>query len=270
MRKTFPYLMTAMLPFTAHASIQEVSAVQEIVPCLEQADQTTLCVFDIDYTLTMPSSPAFQMTTIKQHKALFKAFLQSLTEQERLLFSTVFISRGSSLLVDTATPNLINSLQEKGVKCLALTACFTGSLGPINNLEEWRFAQLKSLGIDFSSSFPIMGKLKFDALNGWRGRYPVFAHGILFTNQENNNKGDVLEAFLNQINWKPTRIIFIDDDIKNLESMEATLQKLGIEHAGFHYKGASIGEAAPLTEEDLLKAWKGIQLQVQQLLKELN
>jgi len=45
----------------------------------------------------------------------------------------------------------------------------------------------------------------------------------------------VLEQILNRIEFKPKEIIFIDDRIDNIISVQSMCEKLGINYTGFEY-----------------------------------
>lgn len=50
------------------------------------------------------------------------------------------------------------------------------------------------------------------------------------------DKGPVFVAFLEAIQWKSRQVIFIDNRLDYLKSVEAALDGTGIEFIGFHYK----------------------------------
>ena len=60
--------------------------------------------------------------------------------------------------------------------------------------------------------------------------------GILFSTHY--TKGGALECFLETIQWKPRRIIFVDDSKKRVENVADTCKKLGINFMGLHYTRA--------------------------------
>lgn len=67
---------------------------------------------------------------------------------------------------------------------------------------------------------------------------PHVAHyksGILFCGH--NDKGDVLSAFLDDINYTPEVIIFVDDKEKNLHAVEVVAKRRNIEFIGLRYAG---------------------------------
>lgn len=124
-------------------------------------------------------------------------------------------------LVEQGAPQLLKQLQHEGVAMMSLTA---RSLPLVNRT----ISQLADIGIDFSHNH--LGPEIL--LRELRGQY-VYKRGILFSGQ--NNKGDALVDFLHQINVVPTRVIFIDDKLKNLRDVEDALNKVGIPFYGIRY-----------------------------------
>jgi hypothetical protein len=62
---------------------------------------------------------------------------------------------------------------------------------------------------------------------------PLTKHGVTFTALE--PKGLLLDAVLKYNNLKPQKIIFIDDKLSNLQSVEATCKSLNITFVGVQY-----------------------------------
>lgn len=258
-------ILGVFMSMFAYASIQQISSLNEAKVLFEQADVNTLVIFDIDYTLTMPTEPALQMPNIKKNKQLFKSMLEGFSGEDKRIFSALFISRAESLLIEPSVVEMIESFQNSGIRTLALTATLTGSLGPIKCFEDWRYEELKKLGIDFSLSFPKVKSIYFKNMHIYQNYYPVYKGGILLCNHENNSKGEVLKEFLDQIDWKPKKVIFLDDDIKNVESMEKALKELSIEHMGLHYKGAEKFPSQAISEEDIRMKWESILKTIKEL-----
>jgi len=76
---------------------------------------------------------------------------------------------------------------------------------------------------------------------------PFFKRGIIF----GCPKGDVLSAFLDHAQWKPKRIIFIDDFLEFVNSMEEMAEKRDIDFVGIHYTAA---QAVPCDlNEEMMK-----------------
>ena len=135
------------------------------------------------------------------------------------------------------TVKLIKNMQNRNVKVIALTAAKTGVFGVIDNLGEWRLKNLASIGLDFSSSFNIQ-EIIFDKLkkSNFSG-YPEYYKGILMA--ANNPKGKVLASFLDKNDdWKPDKIIFLDDSYNNCKNVDEAMKQLGIPIQCYCYRAA--------------------------------
>lgn len=63
----------------------------------------------------------------------------------------------------------------------------------------------------------------------------MYKNNVLFCGL--NDKGAVLLAYLDHINYKPDLIIFIDDKAKNISSVESAVQQRKIKFVGLRYAG---------------------------------
>jgi hypothetical protein len=91
------------------------------------------------------------------------------------------------------------------------------------------------LGIEFSQTIK---STVFDRLPSCKGNYPELYRGILCCNQQ--EKGAVVGALRDTISWWPSRIIFFDDSIINVESVAQECKKRRIPFTGFEYRGAQV------------------------------
>lgn len=117
--------------------------------------------------------------------------------------------------VDKLIPRIIKEAQDKNIKVIALTAGITGELGSLRSREDLRFQRLKNFGIDFSSSFSI-SKSYLDSKKNRDSRsgYTLYKKGIIFTSRQ--SKGIVLGSFLNKVDFKPRKIVHIDNRIDKI------------------------------------------------------
>ena len=111
----------------------------------------------------------------------------------------------------------------------------TGSYGVISDMPVWRVEMLKGMGVAFSKMFP---NQYFNQLPTYRDNFPMLFDGILCANQR--PKGEVLGAFLDTNNVKPSLIIFFDDSRDNLQSVGECCAERSICCILFHYRGADI------------------------------
>lgn len=213
-------------------NIKEINSIKLAVDILNKADKNTVVVFDIVDTLLISEKTDYN----KKLKPNNTGDYSLIATAEDMSISLEMINCKRKL-VEPEFVRVIENLQLNGIKVLALTHYLVGSYGLINSIQEWRFRQLFDLEIDFRKNFDqeIINLENFKAYNKTK---PIFYKGILFTN--NYSKGEVLLAFLEAINFKPTKIIGFDDRIEYLYSEEEYAKKYGIDFEGFHYLGAQV------------------------------
>lgn len=236
MNNLFYSLSLAFLLFTTHVSaiVSEASDLKVIEREINQLDDNALVVFDIDYTLIVPND----LILAPCGEVYFQAFmkkLRALEEQGEVLGSKVSLKSQVSL-VDEKIIELLSILEQKKIKTIGLTAMPTGKFGLISNAEEWRVKQLDSLGINFLWSFPSIDSITLNKFEGKKTQ-PVFKQGVLASAKY--PKGQVLVEFLRQVQWKPSKVIFVDDRMEYIESVETELSKEQIPLISFHYTAAT-------------------------------
>lgn len=131
-------------------------------------------------------------------------------------------------------PSLLK-LQDQGIVIMGLT-----HRQPI--IADSTIKQVDSLGFNFMTSAP--SKDSF----GVRSSTPtLYTNGILFVG-DYNRKIDVFWTFMEIIEQKPKKIVFIDDKRKNVEELESLIQK-GIDYIGVHY--TAIEHAKPVYDKKI-------------------
>jgi hypothetical protein len=136
-------------------------------------------------------------------------------------------------LIEPEVVTLIHDLRARGCIVMGLTAMESGAFGIIPSMPVWRYEMLSSMGITFTSDF---GNTAFTDLTPYRGDYPVLYEGILCAN--NQDKGEVLQAFLLWSGFQPKKVIFFDDLVVNLESVDRLCKKLSLPAELYYYTGA--------------------------------
>ncbi|EFB41392.1 DUF2608 domain-containing protein [Parachlamydia acanthamoebae] len=222
--------------------LQQIQHINEINAYIENIDEDTLVVFDVDEVLISTTDIFLHPECDEIFLGLiYDAFEKAKTDKEKdelenQLSLTMLLPK--RVLVEGSTPGFIESLQVKGIKTMALTSCPTGRFGVIPSVEQWRIRHLKTLGIDFSAEAPCQESFSLTEICKKNRPAPLFENGILFS--KGYSKGEVLIAFLKRINWKPSNVLFIDDLADNLESVKQYLDEFDIPFVGFHYLGASL------------------------------
>jgi FMN phosphatase YigB (HAD superfamily) len=249
--------MIAFYFHTAWAENIKTASPSSLKEVLEKANQTTLVIFDVDDVLLHPSDQILQKPNKPYLKEMQAALERRISKDEAYALYSIILQERQTVPVDPTMVNLLKDLQSRGVKTLVLTNCSTGQFGSIPAIENWRIQELMRVGYNFSSSWKGLKSKRFDQLLKYKisskGFFqestaaPLFKEGVIFAS--NVPKGKVLKAFLAYAQFKPDKIIFVDDKQKNLDSVEEIAIEGGIPFEGFKYTAVSETSEAPLNIE---------------------
>ncbi len=223
----------------AQKNIQYIDSYVQVSNIFAEADSNTLILFDVDETLIEPRSVIFRPKTIENKANLpwiidLVSRVYGKSDKTEEYYGSIWKVQETPLLIEPHIVSVIQSLQDRGVKVVALTALKTGSSYIISSLPEWRYNKLKELGIDFAKIG--LPDIIFDELPEKDGNYPMLYRGILCTNGV--SKGELARAFLDRIQWRPDKVIFFDDNKARVKEVEEAMQKHSIPFQGFVYLGA--------------------------------
>lgn len=245
--------------------IHQMSGIEDVIGPLTDSEWILL---DIDYTLTEPTLPALQMSVIKQNKQLFRDEIAKFSEEQKLLVPVLMVTQVANQLTDPSIPQLIQKWQKQNIPILGFTAIDTASIPGVGSIPAWRAKELKRLGISFhpsrGSPFP-QEREEFKEFSSFRGTFPLYDEGIIYCNVT-ASKGAVLGAFLKGISKKPSRIIFVDDSLENLQSAEAEMKQYGIPFLGIHYKVQLDESKIPkVSDEEWRSVWDQIEARANEI-----
>lgn len=194
---------------------------------LQTVDAETVVIFDLDNTVLQ----AVQTLGTDQ----FFSFLVQTAESQGITGEAAkewALDRATPIqpvtrveAVEATTPMLIDRLQRRGITVFALTARPTA-------WSEGTIRQVQSLGVDFRITSPALE----NAIPG----AGTSQNGVIFL-AKGANKGEALLAFLKHT---PKKILFIDDKLSNVQSVETALNKTQIEHLTVRYGAADARVAA--------------------------
>lgn len=234
-----------------HAKIIESPTLQQFEEVISTLDADALVLLDVDETLVVPKDCILKSGA----NNYWNQYTQEAQQGFRFHFRNLRNigdkdywtgQLWSKMEYEAVNPKIADSiayLQSKHIRTIAFTACPIGACSIVASIEDWRIRHLKKNQFDFSSAFPEFPKLELkiqgDPLSRFYDlqRFALFKEGVLFCN--GNHKGPALSAFLAAIKWKPSKIVFLDDRLDFLQSVEKALQKEGIEFIGLHYTEAS-------------------------------
>ncbi|MBN8828198.1 MAG: DUF2608 domain-containing protein [Sphingobacteriia bacterium] len=228
----FRYLMLILIlssctNYNKHPQIKPINSFNEANFDLPK---NILVIFDVDETLIQPVDSYL----INEHTETGKEFRNFLLEKYKYIkdwehLTSIMLKQAQRPIIEPQVIDKIKELQTQGVKVIALTGMNTGKMGIYNELAEWRYEHLKSLGFQGSFTNQI---IKFD----YNHCHPIFFKGVLATDLA--AKGPILMEFLKAINYPPKQIVMFDDDLDHLNSVAASCKKHNILFLGYYYKGA--------------------------------
>lgn len=203
--------------FSLSARIIETSQMEEILSYIEP-EESTLVLFDIDGTLIDSEVSLNSGKWISFYWKLAPKVERDLSLLECLMW---YVNRHIPVKpVDPKTPQLIQNLQSKeNVLALALTARNYSSEFNDNITAQ----QIGSIGIDFSTH-----------VSGTFDKHPSFHDGIIFSSGK--AKGGHLQEVLDQVGYRPNKMIFIDDKLEQVLSVDKAMQMNGIDCDCFFYR----------------------------------
>lgn len=230
-----------------YADIRQTADLQAIKREIFASPKDTLVVFDVDLVLIKPSDEIFLLS---EATAEGSAFINTVYANLANRLPKHDIDEMQSILmlaqhwqpVTAETPKIFNQIKAKGYKVLGLTASGTGALGKIRSLEQWRIDELKAIDITFDKDFINAKPGSLDKyiprISEYYGKaihpcFPAANNGIIFTCMA--PKGEALDAYLQYAKLKPKKIIFIDDRIKNLETVSEYCSQNNIQYIGYEY-----------------------------------
>jgi hypothetical protein len=232
-----------MLYGSLSAQIRTISSLHEAITDLECLDDRGLVVFDVDETLIVAVDKIQRRPPETITSALKKTYFHDkITDiaQWEYLDSIIWKMLGQKL-IEPESPALIKALQSRNIRIIALSHMHAGAYCAIENMQEWRYNQLCNLGIDLSVNNS--GDIVFTDLPIGRLSHPVIYKGI-FATSRSCTKGQALAAFIKQLKYKPSSVVFFDDLIEHINTVDHEMELLGIPCIAFHYKATELMQEA--------------------------
>lgn len=238
---------------TCFGEIISINDSARIAEQLGLANKETLVLFDVDNVLLLASDPILQSVNRKYLNNINRKIEEELGKEAAKEYFSIVLQNRSCHPVDPRIGAIIRKIQTKRVKVVALTNCFTGEYGVIPSIEEWRYNELLMHGYHFDYSWQNLESIYFNDLQRTNKCLndtlspSSFYKGIVFASGV--SKGEALKAFLEYSNFKPKKIIFIDDKKKHLESVQALADSQNIPFTGIVYTAVKDFYNLPLDEE---------------------
>lgn len=205
------------------AEIIEITQIKDVE---EKITSNTLCLFDIDDTLIQ--------NPFNLGRSAWRSWAKSVIPSNQFQFPlydalTLYIAKKAPYIpVEESTAKLISDLQKKGIPVFAFTArgrseWYTTEL---KGVDQFTHQQLIQAGINFKETQVPKELLSLEPT--------YFYDGIIFASHI--KKGTLLKHLLKDLNYRPDQIIFIDDNLDQVQSVEIALRDSGIPFYGFWYK----------------------------------
>ena len=229
-------IATALSSCWPSHNIHTVKNFDKLEQEISALDENSLVVFDVDDTLIAKKDKIIRHVTVpyKQLWLVVKYGPQVANKEKRLYVFSRILKDAPRELTDKQLPCIIKQLKKRGTKIIALTNGESGRLGVIENFSDFRLQEFEELGLNFSDSFPTTKSLEIQVKAPTHdGMLPLFKRGIICGNRV--DKGQVLASFLCQLQWKPKRVIFIDDDKKFVTQVAVAMKQEEIDFLGLHY-----------------------------------
>lgn len=204
-----------------HGEIIESRDIRDLV---KYSDKETLVILDLNNVLmTTPQLlgseqwATYEINRQMQEKKLSKDEVLNTfvpTWHKILMMS-------KAVPIEQTTVGVIRRLQKSGIPLMGLTRRDVEMAYPTHQ-------HLRSIDIDLAR------KTVYHTDIALPGAHAKFIEGILFVGLR-NEKGPLLLQFLDLIGYTPKKVVFIDDTLKNIESVEAALASRGIPFIGLRY-----------------------------------
>lgn len=219
MGRALIWLLFSIIFCTGYAEVQTSSSLEPIQKEIGSSPKGTLVLLDIGDTLLSSSDTILHPTQIAWKREWFLTHCPGITQEEKLDLERVVLGTIDNWRsLDIHWPQLIQQAQDQGFKVVAFSRgawVFSTSADPAE--------KLRAFGFPFKDDLPELSK----------GYSFTYAKGVIAT--INPLKGPVLHEILSHLSSRPEKIIFVDDKIEQIKSVDNTCRELGIPCTAFHF-----------------------------------
>ncbi len=222
--------------FYARATVLETKDIGIIKDEIVKLKKGDMVLLDVKHVIFYSSDQVM----LQEHKSFFKQKFAQIEKkfgtEEATRLKSIVLSSYKPMIVDQEISKVVSNAQKAAIIVFALTSGNTSSYGIIPNRADLRVKTIKNIGIDFSKSTELdyIDLSEERELMGKKDKNkPIFQDGVIFTAKK--PKGKVLSKFLKLSKLKPRKIIFVDNQLKNVLSVEAYCKELGIDYTGIYF-----------------------------------
>jgi endonuclease/exonuclease/phosphatase family metal-dependent hydrolase len=230
------------------ASFPKIKSIKDVKEKLEDIVPTDLFIFDADDTLIESSEPVFWPWFYKRPVMdVFNNFMEDKRKGDPVFYND-YSKRAPVHVVEPAIVEFIKAVQAKGANVIVLSAIkpVRDKEGKIIDKGDWRLEQLRSIGLDFSGTYP-----------GLEISPPSFYNNGMILPGDKVFKKDSVMGLLDALKSKglalPTRIFFFDDLMKSVEFVKEAADKYGIAYVGYNYLAAMNDRDDSSLDLDMMK-----------------
>lgn len=226
MRKSL-FLIYFLCFYALHAEIKSISTLSPLQEELLKSPKNTLLLLDIGGTLLAypdailcPENETWKYQWFQTH------YPQMKSEEKIALDEIILTTLGQWQLQENEWPEVLEQANALGISPVAFTKV------PRNSLQSAQI--LQTHGLQLKEDLPLTS-----------GQTYQWGHGIIAT--QCSLKGPVLKEVLSNLNFRPEKIIFVDDRLKQVQSVHDVCSKLNICCTALHYTSSS--PTLPLNEK---------------------
>lgn len=212
----------------------------EIKVKLLEGDAKSLTLLDVDDTIITPKSNMFRSNS-KFYRLIDDLKKTLKDEPENLQKILAWRLNRKLMLVNNNWPELIREKKFNKHNIYALTQMNSGSFGSIKSMQDWRYNELKSMGVTFSEEFcgkndiEILPEIAFKEYSGILSS-AVFYKGFFMTG--GHSKGAVLRYILEE--HFPSKIFFVDDREDHVKDVGRVAEEFGIPYFGAVFRAIDL------------------------------
>lgn len=197
----------------------------------EESENQILLIFDLDETVMRVLEHEATGEWFSNEQTRLMQLGKSADDAKKFLLPVHITAYHKTAveIMDTSIYEIFKILRTHNTKIMALTA------REGHALAEPTFRQLRDINLAFAENNDDawQNTLLFPEIPD---KDALFSQGILFTG--GTDKGTILNLFLQKIKYFPSKIIFIDDSLKNVQSVQSFAQNNDLAFVGLHYTKA--------------------------------
>ncbi|MGE0670955.1 MAG: DUF2608 domain-containing protein [Parachlamydiales bacterium] len=202
-----------------YAEIQTATSLKPIQQEIADSPEKTIVLLDVGGTLLAYPDAVLHPDHETWKYEWFQKHCPMIAKEEKIAFDRIILGTLDKWkLLDPKWPEVIIQAQGLGIKVAAFTKV---ALDP--SIRGSRAQILRDLGIPFKDDLPTLAN----------GDFYEYAQGVIET--EHPAKGPVLKEILSNLSERPEKIIFVDDRMKQIKSVDDACRELEIPCIAFHY-----------------------------------